>query len=115
MNVADGVALAGVHQTPADVVRAISSTIPDGLLVLDDSRRLVFVNRRAEEILQSPISGSLGLSIEEAVPLWDSEGRLWWDVANPWRQLQTVEAHREKLLATGSGVEVLATARYLRP
>lgn len=115
MNVADGVALAGVHQTPADVVRAISSTIPDGLLVLDGSRRLVFVNRRAEEILQSPISGSLGLPIEEAVPLWDSDGRLWWDVANPWRQLHTVKGHREKLLWTGSGVEVLATARYLRP
>ena len=115
MNVADGVALAGVHRTPPDVVRAISSTIPDGLLVIDGARRLVFANRRADEILQSPIGESLGQPIVEAVPLWDSEGRLWWDVANPWRQLHIVKGHREKLLWTTGGVEVLATARYLRP
>jgi signal transduction histidine kinase len=115
MNVADGVALAGVHQTPADVVRAISSTLPDGLLVIDGERRLVFANRRADEILQSPIGASLGMPIAEAVPLWDAEGRLWWDVANPWQQLHTVKGHREKLLWTRGGIEVLATARYLRP
>ena len=115
MNVADGVALQGVSQTPADVIHAIAATLPDGLLVINGDRTLVFANRRAAEILQIPTGAELGRRIEKAIPLWDSEGRLWWDVANPWEQLHTVKGHREKLLWTSDGVEVLATARYLRP
>jgi signal transduction histidine kinase len=115
MTVADGLALAGVDEAPSDVVQAISGTLPDGLLAIDGSGILGFVNRRAEEILQTSVSGSIGMPVREAVPLWDAEGRLWWDVAESARRLHTVKGHREKLLWTSDGVEVLATARYLRP
>ncbi len=114
MKVADGPALAGVDQSPGDVVRAISDTLPDGLIAVDGRGLLAFANLRAEEILQAPIGDCIGRPIREALPLWDSEGRPWWDVANPWTALHTVKGHREKLLWTSDGVEVLATARYLR-
>jgi signal transduction histidine kinase len=48
------------------------------------------------------------------LPLYDSEGRLWWDTADPWGSLHTVTGHREKLLWNSKGVELLITARYLR-
>ncbi len=115
MRGADGAAIAGVDGAPGDVVDAISDTVPDGLLAIDGDRVLVFANRRSEEILRLPLRGLIGRPIHVALPLWDSEGRLWWDVANPWGQLHTVKGHREKVLWTSAGVEVLATARYLRP
>jgi len=48
------------------------------------------------------------------LPLHDSDGRAWWDYADPWNSLHTVTGHREKLLWTSTGVELLVTARYLR-
>ena len=90
MKVADGPALAGVDQSPGDVVRAISDTLPDGLIAVDGRGLLAFANLRAEEILQAPIGDCIGRPIREALPLWDSEGRPWWDVANPWTALHTV-------------------------
>ena len=99
-------------RSPGDVARAISDTLPDGLIAVDGRGLLAFANLRAEEILQAPIGDCIGRPIREALPLWDSEGRPWWDVANPWTALHTVKGHREKLLWTSDGVEVLATARY---
>mgnify|MGYP003374252177 CR=1 FL=1 len=114
MILADGLTLAGVDDAPGALVRSIADTLPDGVLAIDGSRALVFVNQRAEQILRSPVSTALGAPIRESVPLWDAEGRMWWDVANPWKALPSVKGHREKLLWTGDGIEVLATARYVR-
>ena len=91
MILADGLTLAGVDDAPGALVRSIADTLPDGVLAIDGSRALVFVNQRAEQILRSPVSTALGAPIRESVPLWDAEGRMWWDVANPWKALPSVD------------------------
>jgi len=98
---------------PADVT-TLSEVLPDGLVVADGEGRLVFANSRAGRVLGIDLPSRMGLPLQQAVALRDSDGRAWWDVADPWGTLHIVKGHREKLLWTEDGVEVLVTARYVR-
>lgn len=95
-------------------VRWLSDLLPDGLLTIDDNRVVVFANSRAGEILGIDQRALIGRPLVQALPLTDADGRSWWEVSSPWVGLHTRKGHREKLLWTESGVEVLATARYVR-
>ena len=99
---------------PMDSVQAVSEMLPDGLVVVDEHQVIRFANRRAEEILQLPRECLVGYPIREGMPLTDSDGNNWWDLTDPWVGLATRKGHREKLLWTEKGVEVLVTARYIR-
>lgn len=99
---------------PLDDVNAVSDVLPDGLVVIDARATIRFVNRRAGEILQVDPVSLLDRPVHEALPLSDVDGRDWWSVADPWHGLPTLKGHREKLLWTSDGVEVLATAKYVR-
>ena len=99
---------------PMDSVQAVSEMLPDGLVVVDEHQVIRFANRRAEEILQLPRECLVGHPIREGMPLTDSDGNNWWDLTDPWVGLATRKGHREKLLWTENGVEVLVTARYIR-
>ncbi len=95
-------------------LRMLSDVLPDGLISVDADRNVIFCNQRAAEILRTSPDQVLGRPVTEAVALTDSDGRSWWDVASPWVGLHTRTGHREKLLWTRTGVEVLVTARYIR-
>ncbi len=97
-----------------DQVHWLSDLLPDGLISVDDARIIVFANTRAGEILGIDHQQLLGRPLVQALPLTDAEGRSWWEVSSPWVGLHTRKGHREKLLWTADGVEVLATARYVR-
>ncbi len=99
---------------PAGQVSALSELLPDGLLVVDEQGVLRFATSRAGQILGVDEHAILDTPVRDGLPIRDSEGRSWWDVADPWRSLHTVTGHREKLLWTEAGVEVLITAKYLR-
>ncbi len=99
---------------PINDVHAVSDVLPDGLVVLDGREVVRFVNRRAGEILQLGPATLLNRPVREALPLRDNDGRDWWSLADPWHGLVTLKGHREKLLWTAAGVEVLATAKYVR-
>lgn len=92
----------------------LSDLLPDGLVSVDAHQIVVFANARAGEILGVHFTTLLGRPLSEALPLTDAEGRSWWEVSSPWVGLHTRKGHREKLLWTPDGVEVLATARYIR-
>ncbi|MEO3938675.1 ATP-binding protein [Dermatophilaceae bacterium Soc4.6] len=98
---------------PADVT-TLSEVLPDGLVVADGEARLVFANSRAGRVLGIDLPGRMGQPLQQAVALRDNDGRAWWEVADPWGTLHIVKGHREKLLWTEDGVEVLVTARYVR-
>ncbi len=97
-----------------DSVQAVSELLPDGLVVVDQHQVVRFANRRAEEILQTSRDELVGYPVRDALALTDSNGSNWWDLTDPWGGLATRKGHREKLLWTDKGVEVLVTARYVR-
>lgn len=99
---------------PMDGVQAVSEMLPDGLIVVDEHEMIRFVNRRAEEIIGAQHGELMGRPVREGLPLTDSDGNNWWDLTNPWHGLTSRKGHREKLLWTAQGVEVLVTARYIR-
>ncbi|MEP6797189.1 MAG: ATP-binding protein [Lapillicoccus sp.] len=98
---------------PADV-DALSEALPDGLIVADDQGILRFANSRASRVLGIDLASRFGQPLAVALPLRDSEGRSWWEMADPWRSIHLVKGHREKLLWTEDGVEILLTAKYVR-
>lgn len=98
---------------PAHVV-SLSEVLPDGLLVADHLGVLRFANTRASRVLGIDLPSRFGRPLGEALPLRDSEGRSWWEMADPWASIHLVTGHREKLLWTEDGVEILLTARYVR-
>ncbi len=100
--------------SPPEHVAAMSQLLPDGLVVLDHHGTVRFATRRAGEILGMDERQVIGRPVRESLPIRDSEGRSWWDVADPWNALRSVTGHREKLLWTEAGVEILVTAKYVR-
>ncbi len=99
---------------PLEQAGRLAGFLPDGLVVVDESGNVRMVNERAAEVLRMPLADAVGRQVTEAIPLTDSEGRSWWAVIDPWHGLRSLKGHREKLLWTSAGVEVLVTARYLR-
>ncbi|WP_411283414.1 sensor histidine kinase [Lapillicoccus sp.] len=98
---------------PAHVV-AMSEVLPDGLVVVDGGGVVRYANSRAGRILGMDERQLFGRAVQDGLPLRDSDGRSWWDLADPWRTLHIVKGHREKLLWTATGAEVLITAKYIR-
>ncbi|MEO7235313.1 MAG: ATP-binding protein [Lapillicoccus sp.] len=99
---------------PPPWMTAMAELLPDGLVVLDQSGTVRFCSTRAARLIEVEPEAILGRPVREGLALHDSEGRSWWDLADPWHTLHTVTGHREKLLWTPAGVELLITARYLR-
>ena len=89
--------------------------LPDGLVAaVGRSRRVRFMNSRAEQVTGMRAADVVGRDIREALPLQDRNGDSWWDVASPWEGLETRTGHRERLLLLPSGQELLVTAHYVR-
>jgi signal transduction histidine kinase len=109
----DGSARIDVSNPPPQV-GALAELLPDGLLVVDHRGLIRFVSNRAAQLVERRPEDMMEHPVREAFPLHDNEGRSWWDYADPWHTLHTVTGHREKLLFTGNGLELLITAKYLR-
>lgn len=99
---------------PPPQVGALAELLPDGLVVVDHLGMIRFVSNRAAQLVEQRLEDMLDQPVREAFPLHDNEGRSWWDYADPWHTLHTVTGHREKLLFTGTGLELLITSKYLR-
>jgi signal transduction histidine kinase len=108
----DIVAEDGVQPPPW--LAEMAELLPDGLVVLDERGLLRFCSTRAARLIEVDPDEILGRPARDGLALHDSDGRSWWDLADPWHSLHTVTGHREKLLWTPAGVELLITARYLR-
>lgn len=88
--------------------------LPDGLVVADETGRVVCFNAAASRITASRSEEMIGLPIERALPLEDLEGRRWWKVTDPYGGLAIRTGQPERNLLLPGGREVLVSARYVR-
>ncbi|MEW1696980.1 ATP-binding protein [Streptomyces sp. NPDC093249] len=88
--------------------------LPDGLVVADETGRVVCFNAAAGRITAVPAHEALGLPLDRALPLEDLKGRRWWTLTDPYGGLATRSGQPERNLLLPGGREVLVSARYVR-
>ncbi|WP_336050340.1 sensor histidine kinase [Streptomyces sp. CA2R101] len=87
--------------------------LPDGLVVADETGRVICFNAAAARITDIRPGDALGRPLEHALPLQDIEGRRWWRLTDPYGGLAIRRGQPERNLLLG-GREVLVSARYVR-
>ncbi|MGY4974666.1 ATP-binding protein [Streptomyces nigrescens] len=87
--------------------------LPDGLVVADETGRVICFNAAAAKITHIAPEDALGHPLEHALPLQDIEGRRWWRLTDPYGGLAIRRGQPERNLLLG-GREVLVSARYVR-
>jgi signal transduction histidine kinase len=97
---------------PGDLLSA--DELPDGLVVADESGRVVIFNRAAERLTGIGGDRALGLDLVTALPLADAEGRCWWRQSRPYDGLAIRTRHPERSLYLPDGTELLVTIGYQR-
>lgn len=109
---ADGIA---TITTVADADGAIDpDDLPDGLVIADETGRVICFNSAAARITAVPRAAALGRPLERALPLEDLKGRRWWALTDPYGGLATRVGQPERNLLLPGGREVLVSARYVR-
>ncbi|MFD5765010.1 ATP-binding protein [Streptomyces sp. NPDC127049] len=88
--------------------------LPDGLVVADESGRVVCFNAAASRITAVPAPEALGRPLDQALPLEDLKGHRWWSLTDPYGGLATRRGQPERNLLLPGGREVLVSARYVR-
>ncbi|MGW6460058.1 ATP-binding protein [Streptomyces sp. NPDC055078] len=88
--------------------------LPDGLVVADETGRVICFNDAAVRITAVDRADAIGLPLERALPLEDLKGRRWWTLTDPYGGLATRVGQPERNLLLPGGREVLVSARYVR-
>ncbi|HEY9437833.1 MAG TPA: ATP-binding protein [Streptomyces sp.] len=88
--------------------------LPDGLVVADETGRVICFNAAAVRITAIPRAAALGRPLERVLPLEDLKGRRWWAMTDPYDGLATRVGQPERNLLLPGGREVLVSARYVR-
>ncbi|MGN9793941.1 ATP-binding protein [Streptomyces sp. OZ13] len=88
--------------------------LPDGLVVADETGRVVCFNRAAVRITAVARADAIGRPLERVLPLEDLKGRRWWTLTDPYGGLATRVGQPERNLLLPGGREVLVSARYVR-
>ncbi|NHC45960.1 ATP-binding protein [Motilibacter aurantiacus] len=88
--------------------------LPDGLVVADATGRVVVFNAAAEHMTGSRAADVLGRPLEDALPLADRDGKVWWSCAAPYTGLAIRTGFGERTLQLPDGREVLVSGRYVR-
>ncbi|MFJ5831172.1 ATP-binding protein [Streptomyces sp. NPDC093089] len=113
----DPAATAGVAADPAATAGFAGlapDDLPDGLVIADETGRIVCFNAAASRITAVPGGRALGLPLDEALPLEDLKGRRWWALTDPYGGLAIRRGQPERNLLLPGGREVLVSARYVR-
>ena len=85
----------------ADVQSLIADELPDGLVVADETGRLVTFNRAAARLTGIAAEDAIGKYVYDALPFRDDDGRDWWMCADPYHGLATRTRHPERRLFLG--------------
>ncbi|MFI1865108.1 MULTISPECIES: sensor histidine kinase [Streptomyces] len=88
--------------------------LPDGLVIADETGRVICFNAAAVRITAVAKGDAIGLPLERALPLEDLKGRRWWTLTDPYGGLATRVGQPERNLLLPGGREVLVSARYVR-
>ncbi|HEY0541846.1 MAG TPA: ATP-binding protein [Actinoallomurus sp.] len=89
-------------------------SLPDGLLVADSGRQVVVFNTAAVRLTGLARDEAIGRDFAEVLPLFDVDGRDWWQCLDPYAGLATRTRHPERSLHLAEGPELLVTASYTR-
>ncbi|MGD9484190.1 ATP-binding protein [Streptomyces sp. TRM70308] len=88
--------------------------LPDGLVVADERGRVICFNAAAARITAHSADQALGHRIERVLPLQDLDGRMWWQLTDPYGGLAIRRGQPERNLLLPGGREVLVSATYAR-
>jgi PAS domain S-box-containing protein len=88
--------------------------LPDGVVVADETGRIVVFNRAAGRLTSLDPAEVTGKFVFDVLPLADDDGRDWWLHANPYHGLATRTRHPERALYLQDGTEVLVSVGYVR-
>jgi signal transduction histidine kinase len=94
--------------------RLLADELPDGLVVADDSGRVVVFNRSAIRLTSIAAEDALGKFVFDVLPLRDGDERDWWLCTDPYHGLATRTRHPECSLSLTDGTELLVSVGYVR-
>jgi signal transduction histidine kinase len=95
-------------------LQVLTDAYPDGVLACDREGTVVVLNAQASSLLGTPAELGLGRGVREVLTLTDQDGCSWLDVNRPFEALSIQRAVPEQSWISGSGQEVLTTARLVR-
>jgi len=72
--------------------------LPDGLVVADETGRVICFNAAAARITDIAPEDAVGRPLEHALPLQDIEGRRWWRLTDPYGGLAIRRGQPERNL-----------------
>jgi signal transduction histidine kinase len=92
----------------------IADELPDGLVVADDSGRVVVFNRAAVRLTGIAAEEAIGKIVSDVLPFRDDDSRDWWLCVDPYSGLATRVRHPERSLFLTDGTELLVSVGYVR-
>jgi PAS domain S-box-containing protein len=98
----------------ADAQSLIVDELPDGLVVADDTGRVVVFNRAAARLTGIAGEEATGKIVSDVLPFRDDDSRDWWVCVDPYRGLATRTRHPERSLFLADGIELLVSVGYVR-
>jgi len=87
----------------------MADELPDGLVIADETGRVVVFNRAAARLTTVPAEEAIGKYVFDVLPFRDDDGRDWWLFADPYHGLTTRTRHPERSLFLGDGTELLVS------
>jgi signal transduction histidine kinase len=90
-------------QSLADAQALVADELPDGLVVADETGRVVVYNRAAVRLTGIPAEQAIGKYVYDVLPFRDDDGRDWWMFVDPYNGLATRTRHPERSLVLGEG------------
>ncbi len=88
--------------------------LPDGVVVADETGRIVVFNRVAARLTGLDPAEVTGKFVFDVMPLRDADGNDWWVCADPYHGLPTRTRHPERSLYLSNGTELLVSVGYVR-
>jgi PAS domain S-box-containing protein len=98
----------------ADAQSLIADELPDGLVVADDTGRVVVFNRAAVRLTCIAAEEAIGKIVSDVLPFRDDDSRDWWVCVDPYSGLATRSRHPERSLFLTDGTELLVSVGYVR-
>ena len=87
----------------AEAQSLLADELPDGLVVADDSGRVVVFNRAAARLTGIAAEEAIGKYVYDVLPFRDLDSRDWWMCVDPYNGLATRSRHPERSLFLGEG------------
>jgi PAS domain S-box-containing protein len=104
--------------TRADIDKRAYDDLPDGVLVADETGRVVVLNPAGQRMIGRSEDEAIGRDYREVLPLVDPQGRDWWACTRPYDGLRTRSRQPERSLTVplpgGDERQLLVTASYAR-